>query len=108
MHNNSFKACRLRKGYSQKYVAISLQVAAPSVCAWESGKSDPSVENLKKLAALYEVTVDELLGLSPNDSPPPSIADDVRAAFIQADPITQENICAILHVPHPQTKTETA
>lgn len=62
--------CRIAKGYSQKYVAVALGVAAPTVSQWESGSKEPSKDNLIKLADLYGVTVDYLLGhdVSAHDS----------------------------------------
>lgn len=59
---NKLKECRIRAGLSQKEVALSLGIKGPSVSLWESGENFPSVENLIKLADLYHVTVDELLG----------------------------------------------
>ena len=59
---NRFRACRDQAGFTQKYVAISLGVKAPSVSDWEKGKTSPTIENLVKLADLYQITVDELLG----------------------------------------------
>lgn len=59
---NRIKECREKTGMSQKFVALTLGVKAPSVSDWEQGKNWPSVENLMKLADLYHVTVDELLG----------------------------------------------
>lgn len=59
---NKIKECREKAGLSQKYVALTLGVRAPSVSDWEQGKNWPSIDNLLKLAELYNVTVDELLG----------------------------------------------
>ena len=53
---------RKRHGYSQKYVALSVGVAASIVSRWESGLKVPSRENLAKLADLYGVTIDYLMG----------------------------------------------
>ena len=55
------RECRVNAGLSQKYVALSLGVAAPSVANWERGKTRPTPENIVKLADLYKVTVDYLL-----------------------------------------------
>lgn len=54
---------RERKGLSQKEVAISLGVAPPQISKWESGTTDPTLENLIKLCELYGVTLDEIVGL---------------------------------------------
>lgn len=56
------KECRERARYTQKQVAVTLGIAAPSVANWESGKTYPSHENLVRLADLYGVSVDYLLG----------------------------------------------
>lgn len=60
-----FKECREAKGFSQKYVALSLDVKAPSVSEWENGKSNPTLENLIALSKLLNVSCDELLGQNP-------------------------------------------
>lgn len=60
----NMKKARIAAGLSQKQVAVSLNVSPPTVSEWESGKQNPSAENLKKLSELYNVPVDYLLGLS--------------------------------------------
>ena len=50
------------RGLSQKEVAAILKVSAPSVSNWESEKTRPTHDNLEKLADLYGVSVDYLLG----------------------------------------------
>ena len=56
------KECREIRGLSQKEVAATLKVSAPSVSNWESEKTRPTHDNLEKLADLYGVSVDYLLG----------------------------------------------
>lgn len=56
------KECREMRGLSQKEVAATLKVSAPSVSNWESEKTRPTHDNLEKLADLYGVSVDYLLG----------------------------------------------
>lgn len=56
------RECRENARLSQKYVAITLGVAAPSVANWERGKTNPTHENMVRLADLYGVTVDYLIG----------------------------------------------
>ena len=55
---------RLRKnaGLSQEDVAQKLYVSRQSVSKWENGGAEPGIANLKALAVLYGVSVDELLG----------------------------------------------
>lgn len=60
--NNNFRLARERKELSQKYVALTLKVSAPTVSEWESGRKTPTVDNLLALCDLYEQTSDFLLG----------------------------------------------
>jgi len=59
----NFREAREAAGISQKFVAYSLGVKPPNVSRWESGVTFPTVENLIKLANLYGVSTDYLLGL---------------------------------------------
>ena len=59
---NNIKKAREAAGFSQKQVALTLHVSAPTVSDWESGKMNPSVTNLKELARLFKVSTDYLLG----------------------------------------------
>lgn len=61
--NNRLKNSRLKLNYSQKYVAMTIGVAKPTVSQWESGVKRPTIENLISLASLYETSIDYLVGL---------------------------------------------
>lgn len=60
----SFAAERKRTGLSQEDVGKALGVSGPAVSMWETGKTVPRAPMLKKLAALYGCTVDDLLSES--------------------------------------------
>lgn len=53
---------RMEKGMSQEKVAEYLEISRQAVTKWESNLSRPSSANLIKLAELFEISVDELLG----------------------------------------------
>lgn len=53
---------RISHGYSQKEIAIELGVAQSIVSRWETGLNEPSKKNLNKLATLYGVSTDYLMG----------------------------------------------
>lgn len=57
----SYKEQRKKAGYSQKTVANLLGVSVSAVSLYETGKADPSVVVLHKLAALYRCSLDELM-----------------------------------------------
>lgn len=47
---------------TQRQLAEYLQIAQPSYIRYENGSSEPSFENLVKLADYFDVSVDYLLG----------------------------------------------
>lgn len=49
---------------TQEAVAISLGVSRPTVAGWLDGKNLPDIESLEKIARLFQVSADYLLGLS--------------------------------------------
>lgn len=62
--NENMKKAREAAGLSQKQVALTLQVSAPTVSDWEAGKISPSAAKLKELSKLYNSNVNYLLGLT--------------------------------------------
>lgn len=60
------KECREKAGLSQKQVAFEIGVAPPQISKWEAGVASPSRKNCVKLAELFNVSVDYLLGNSDN------------------------------------------
>ncbi len=49
---------------TQKEVAECLKISQPSYIRYENGSAEPTLENLSKLADLFDVSVDYLLGRS--------------------------------------------
>ena len=56
------KAARNRAGMSQQELADAIHVSRSAVAKWESDKGLPDIENLKALAKLFGMTLDELAG----------------------------------------------
>ena len=52
---------RTRNGYSQKETALRIGVSEQAVSKWENGECLPDVYNLKLLARILRVSVDDLL-----------------------------------------------
>ncbi len=52
---------RTRSGMSQSELAEQLGVTNKAVSKWELGKAKPGVDKIRKLAALFQVSVEELL-----------------------------------------------
>lgn len=55
------KDLRKEAGYSQEQVAELLNVSRQAVSKWESAQGYPDIENIVKLAQMYEVSTDYLL-----------------------------------------------
>lgn len=58
------KELRKSEGMSQSLLASKIGVAQSNVSDWENDISRPEYENLIKLANIFDVTTDYLLGLS--------------------------------------------
>ena len=56
---------RIRKKYkmTQEDIALFLGVSRSGYTYYETGKTTPSVEVLKKLATIYDTTIDEIVGM---------------------------------------------
>lgn len=62
----TLKAARVNKGLTQEDVAKQIKKSKNTVVNYENGKSIPDIETGKALAALYGMSVDDLIFL-PND-----------------------------------------
>ena len=56
--------CRKSKGLTQDKLAEQLGVTAQAVSKWENDQSCPDITMLPKLAEIFGITTDELLGRS--------------------------------------------
>ena len=52
---------RKNKGISQEELAKALGVSQGAISAYETGRWEPSIQTIKKMASILECTVDELL-----------------------------------------------
>ena len=89
-----FREAREKAGLSTLEVAKRIGVSQPAVTYWDNGTKPPSIETLCKLAALYCVSTDYLLG---RDEPMESIPrkEDVIATetlrALNGKPVWHEN-----------------
>ena len=60
------KILRKRKGMTQTKLAELLKIDASEITRYEKGQRSPNIKNLIILAEIFEVSVDYLLGLTPN------------------------------------------
>lgn len=82
--NDNLKEARLKRNLSQKEVADQIGVAKSTYSLYESGNREPSVQTIKKIADVLNVSADELLGL--NEQPA------TIAAHFDGDEYTEEEL----------------
>lgn len=57
----TLKAARINAGYSQRVAADLLDVSKSTLGNWESGKTFPSAEKIKKIESVYHVEYNDLI-----------------------------------------------
>ena len=72
---------RRERNLSQTEVSEALGVSQSSFCAWERGKSRPTLEKLIELAQYYKVSLDQLCGLSTETTKPIQTKADLVSAI---------------------------
>ena len=69
MLQDSIRNFRKARGLTQEELAVRLNVVRQTVSKWEKGFSVPDADTLQKLADILEVSVSQLLGGDPEQSP---------------------------------------
>ena len=57
----NLKNIRKEKNLTQKQVALKLGVVESCYANWEQGRTEPSIEMLRKLGEIFNVYIDELI-----------------------------------------------
>lgn len=78
--NEQITQLRKQKKLSQEELAAALQISRQAVSKWENGVSNPDTENLIRLAEIFEVDVNVLIGsqITPENAPEEKIPDQRR------------------------------
>lgn len=63
---NNFYTARKKQGLSQEEVAEKLGVSRQTISKWELDETLPDINQSKKLAAVYKVSLDELIEFDPD------------------------------------------
>lgn len=66
---------RKKLGLTQDKLAETLGVTAQAVSKWENDQSCPDITMLPRLAELFGITVDELLGVAKTEAPKPVVLE---------------------------------
>lgn len=75
---------RKQRGLSQEALGDLIGVSRQAVSKWETGQTTPEMGKLIELARVFEISSDELLGLSANDGQSP--ATDFSAGYEYRSP----------------------
>ena len=80
------KALRKEKKLTQVKLGEMLNYGYTAIANYESGRNQPSISDLKKIASIFNVSMDYLLGV--NDIRYPYVIDDETAAtnFVDITP----------------------
>ena len=62
MFSQNLKNLRIKNKMTQEQLANELNIARSTINNYEQGASEPNIENLKKLAQIFHVTLENLLG----------------------------------------------
>lgn len=73
------KNLRKEKKYTQVNLSEMLNYGYTAIANYESGRNEPSIADLKKIAAIFDVSLDYLLGVS--DTRRPYIMDEETLEF---------------------------
>lgn len=100
MFSTQLRKYRLAAGLSQKELAGKLFVSQQAVARWETDKATPNPETVVKLAEIFGVTTDELLGkdttLAGEGNPKQDVKENLQAAFWGGEKdLTQEDLDAM-------------
>ena len=68
--SNNMKRIREKKGITKAALSTALNISASAIAFYEKGEREPNLGNLKKIAEILEVSVDELL--TPNSKVEPT------------------------------------
>ena len=82
--NENLKEARLKSGLSQKDLSENIGVAKSTYSLYQSGKREPDVDTIKKIASTLNVSADTLLGI---DEEPTTLA-----AHFDGDEYTEDEL----------------
>ena len=82
---NSLFQARKKRGLSQEEVAEKLGVSRQTVSKWETGETLPDIQQSKRLALLYHLTLDELIAFDMD-------VEEVHQAIQRTTPALEEKI----------------
>ena len=90
------KELREEKNYTQQEMAEKIGLKRTAYGAYERGVNTPDAQTLLKLAEIFDVTTDYLLGRVDNKKPLEDISGKEREAIKLAEQLTDEQLNLIM------------
>ena len=75
MIDERLKFLRMQKGLERKDVAAKLEMPYTTYVNYETGAREPNAKVLRQFAACYSVSIDYILGISDDPTPPDAKKD---------------------------------
>lgn len=88
MIGDQIKKFRTQNGMTQQNLADKLFVTAQAVSRWENGEVEPSISTIAKMAEIFGVSTDEMLGISTTtgqETPKPQEQPPANAEPVKED-----------------------
>ena len=103
MLQENIYALRRKAGLSQEQLAERLAVTRQTISKWEGGHSVPDLEKLQAMAAVFGVTLDELIGTEVPAPPKQSLKPDKTGLILCVAGAIGLAVLALLSTAAPQT-----
>ena len=82
---NRIRYLRKKEGLSQLDLSKEFKVSDSTLSYWESGKVDPGIDNIKIIAKRFNVSLDYLLCVSDDPTPPKRTSSLPASCLIKND-----------------------
>lgn len=84
---NRIKEIRLVNNMKQSDLADKLNVTQATVSGWESGRRTPDLETVRRIAELFDCSIDELLG----NEKAPTVEQNGERSMLDITALSPEN-----------------
>ena len=99
---NRIKQFREYNNLKEEILADFLGISVDTYCDYESGKQQPDIDTVTKLAQCYKITIDEFYGYTPrlalySDESPFSDEDEVKPETLKMSDLSWDEAQLILY-----------
>jgi transcriptional regulator with XRE-family HTH domain len=92
MLGDRIRELRTKRGMTQKELADILGVTDAAIGMWENARREPDVEHIKKMAAIFGVTTDYLIGQADTRDLPQTVAPYLADGLKELTPEARKEV----------------